>query len=291
MGSQEESDAYDGFGLDIRGKHALIENCFVLNATAEAIKLITADNTNVNYCMVYSDNKKNPTDYYYIIAGGTKYATVNSCYAERAIGLSHGGHGFNIKNEASYNTFKNCIAKRTNFELTYSGVQYNTIDGGGISGDDKSGGEWALPSEWPATLSIIGAANNNTIKNFHIENTYAAIVWNIFNDTTGKEANLSHDNNFENITVQNVRTILQVGGGTNFVAEAKNNTFTNCHFTEFQAVARTYFKTENIKFENCNFKNGEHLMYEAGGDYAPYSKFNVTWQNCSWENMGFPAPK
>ena len=283
MGSQT-SNAYNGWGIDIRGKNSVVENCYVQNASAVAIQLIDSDYSKIKNSKVYANNTTNPTDYYYLLTGGTDNALVENCYAERARGLSHGGHGFNIKNDGAYNTFRNCVAKRTNFELTYSGVHHNTIDGGGLYGVNTSSAEWAT------TFSIIGGSHDNIIKNLSINDTHSAITLNTYNDKRGADASLGHNNTFENVTVNNTRTVLLAGGGTNYNSTAKNYTFSNCKFSNFQAVARTYYRTDNIVFRNSTFQNGDHLVYEAGAQYRSYSKFNVSWQSCSWSSMAFRTP-
>ena len=283
MGPQTSS-TYRGWGLDIRGKNSVVENCYVQNASAVAIQLSNSDYSVIRNTKVYANNTLNPTDYYFLLTSGTNNSVVENCYAERAQGLSHGGHGFNIKNDGAYNTFKNCVAKRTNFELTYSGVHHNTIDGGALYGVNTSNSEWAT------RFSIIGGPHDNTIKNLTINDTNSAISLTTFNDQTGAEASLGLNNTFENVTINNTRTALLVGGGTNYNSTARNYTFSNCKISNFNAVARTYYRTENIVFRNSTFQNGDHLAYEGGGQYAPYSKFNVSWQYCSWSNMAFRTP-
>lgn len=283
MGPQT-SNVYRGWGIDIRGQNSLVENCYVENASAVGIQLSNSDNSIIRNSKVYSDNTKNPTDYYFLLASGTNNALVENCYAERAKGLSHGGHGFNVKDNGAYNTFKNCIARRTSFELTFSGVHNNTIDGGAIYGVNTSSSQWA------SRVSIIGGAHDNTIKNLTINDTHAAIALTTFNNLRGNDASLGYNNKFENITVNNTHTVLLVGGGTNYNSTAKNYTISNSKFSNFQAVARTYYRTQNIIFRNNSFENGDHLFYEAGSKYKPYSKFNVSWQSNSWSNVKFRTP-
>ena len=283
MGPQS-SNIYRGWGLDIRGKNSVVENCYVENASAVAIQLINSDYSIIKNSKVYANNHQNPTDYYYLLTTGTNNAMVENCYAERAQGLSHGGHGFNIKNDGAYNTFKNCVAKRTNFELTYSGVHHNTIDGGALYGVSTSSSEWAT------RFSIMGGTHDNTIKNLTINDTYYAIALTTFDDKTGAEASLGYNNTFENVTVNNTLSVLLVGGGTNYNSSAKNYTFINCKFSNFNAVASTYYRTENFVFKNTSFQNGNHLVREAGLKYSPYSKFNASWQYCSWSNIAFRKP-
>ena len=290
FGTQSTYNAYDGFGIQIKGNNCLLENSFVLNATAEAIKLYDSDYSRVNYCQVYADNPNNPTDYYFLLTGGTNNTTIENSYAERAQNLKHGGHGFDMKDLAENNTFRNCTAKRTSFEFNFSGVRYNTIEDCYIYGVDTTS------SNWHAVMVIFNGANNNLIKNMYIQDTWRAIAWADDDDRyigpggDRDETSMGYDNTFENITIRNTNRILNVGGGTNFTAWAKRNTFINCDFSDFESVAVTYYPTEDILFKNCKFNNGGKLVTEAKEQYAPYSHFDVTWENCTWSNVNFTPP-
>lgn len=130
----------------------------------------------------------------------------------------------------------------------------------------------------------------------YIQDTWTAISWADYDDGyvgpggDRDQVSMGYDNTFDNITIKNTNRILNVGGGTNFNAWAKRNKFINCDFSDFNSVAVTYYPTEDILFKNCKFKNGNKLVIEAGGQYAPYSRFDVTWQNCTWTNVNFTPP-
>ncbi len=282
-GNQGNSSGYDGFALTAQGNNTIIENCFVKNPTAQGITLSNSDNSIVRYSTVYADNTTNPTDYFFILGNGTSNSKVENSIAERAGYLSHGGHGFNAK-DATYNVFTNCIAKRTSFEFTYSGAHHNTVNGGAIYGYGTG------PANWAARLAIIGGAHHNTIRNLDIFDTYVAISWTTFNNETGLEANIGNDNIYENISVKNTNRILGVGGGTNYNAKAMRNKFLNCDFSDFDSVAVTYYESVDIEFKNCVFKNGNKFVVEVDGVYAPYSNFDATWINCTWQNVKFTPP-
>lgn len=286
----QNTNGYDGFGFSIKGNNTLIENCFVQNATAEAIKLFDSDYSRINNCEIYATNSTNPTDYYYFITGGTNNSIVENSLADRASGLSHGGHGFDLKDLAQNNIIRNCTARKTNFELNFSGVKNNTIENCFIYGTNTS------PANWHAGLVIFNGANNNLIKNLYIQDTWSAISW--ADDDDGyvgpggdrDEVSMGYDNTFENLTIKNTNRVINVGGGTNFNAWARRNTFKNCDFSNFGTVAATYYPTEDIRFENCSFSNGENLVSQALGQYAPYSNFDVSWINCTWTNVNFTPP-
>lgn len=291
LGNQSSYDAYDGWGIIVYGDNTLLENSFVLNATAEAIKLFGSNNSRVNYCKVRADNPNNPTDYYFILTGGTTKSIIENSHAERALGLKHGGHGFDIKDLAEYNIIRNCVAKYTSFELNFAGVRFNTIENCSIYGAGTES------KNWHSRMVIFNGANNNLIKDMYIQDTWSAITWAEDNDRyvgpggNRNEESCGYDNTFERITIKNTNRILNVGGGTTYHASAERNTFINCDFSDFDSVAITYYPTEDIKFINCKFTNGKKFITEAGGLYAPYSKADFTFINSIWKNNRFQAPK
>lgn len=290
LGTQNIYDAYDGRGVAVFGNNALVENVFILNANAEAIKLYNSNFSLVNFCSVYGDNPNNPTDYYILLTGGTNNSVVDNSYAERAQGLKHGGHGIAMKDLAEHNVIRNSTARRTSIELNFSGVRYNIVEKSFIYGVDTT------PGQWHSAVSFGNGANNNIIRDVHIQDTWTAIS--LFDTEDGYVGpggdrdltDLGFDNLIENITVLNTNRMINVGGGDKFNASAKNYTFKNCTVTNFDYVAVTYYKTENFKFEGCKFTNGSYLISEGVGAYLPYSKFNSNWINCSWSNIKFNPP-
>ncbi len=290
VGNQSSASSYTGVGFKIESNNALLENCFVLNAGAEAFNLSDSDYSRVNNCKVYANNNSNPTDYYFLLTGGTNNTIVENSYAEREAYLSHGGHGFDMKDLATNNTFRNCTAKRTNFELNFSGVKYNTIVDCAIYGVNTSSGNWH------SVMAIFNGANNNLIKNMYIQDTWAAISWADYDDGfvgpggDRDEVSLGYDNTFDGIVVKNTNRLLNIGGGNQFAAAAKRNKLINCRVDNFEFVAVTHYRTEGIVIQNCNFSNGRNLVVEAIGQYLPYSKFNVSWINNSWSNVSFTPP-
>lgn len=290
LGNQNVESAYDGIGFEIMGDRTELENCFVLNATAEAIKFYDSDYSRANYCSVYADGHGNPTDYYFLITGGTNNTIIENSYAERAKGLEHGGHGFDMKDLAENNTFRNCTVRRTQIELNFSGVRNNLIE------DCKIYGEESISNQWHARLAVLNGANNNTVRNIYIQDTWAAMYWGDYDDgyigPNGDRDAVScgYDNIFDGITVRNTERILNIGGGNFLTAKASNNVVVNSDFADFDYVAATYYTTENILFKNTKFDQGRNLFLEAGGQYAPYSKFDVRFDNCTWTNVNFTPP-
>lgn len=286
----QNSNVYKGFGFDIKGNSTVIENCFVHNAGAEAFKLSGASNSRISYSKAYGDNYSNPTDYYFLVTGGTNNAIIENSHAERAQEISHPGHGIALKDLAQNNVIRNCTVKYTKLELNFSGVKNNIIDNCKVIGRGTSSGDWE------AAIVIKNGANNNLIKNSQVSNANWAI--NLADDDDGyvgpggdrDEVSLGYNNTFDNLTVNNVYQMLKIGGGNEFSAKASNYTFKNCKLQNFEVVAVTYYRTENFKFQNCSFINGNRLIIEFDGQYAPYSSFNPSWENCTWSNVNFTPP-
>lgn len=289
-GNQTNASSYTGIAFKIEGNNATLENCFVLNAGAESITLSDSDYSVVRNCKVYANNNGNPTDYYFLLTGGTNNTVVENSLAQRENYLSHPGHGFDMKDLAENNTFRNCTAKRTNFELNFSGVRYNTIT------DCKIYGTNTDSSNWQAVMAIFNGANNNLIKNMYIQDTWAALYWGDYDDGfigsggDRDQVSLGYDNTFENIVVKNTNRMLNIGGGNQFSASAKRNKLINCEATNFEYLVVTYYRTEAITIQNSRFTNGRNLVIESQGQYAPYSKFNVNWINNTWNNVNFNPP-
>jgi Right handed beta helix region len=74
-------------------------------------------------------------DYYLTIVGNNN--TVENSYVERVGKLDHGGHGLCMKGDCVNNTFKNCIATNTVYEVRHRGVQNNLIEDCTVSGDGQ----------------------------------------------------------------------------------------------------------------------------------------------------------
>ncbi len=289
-GNQNVFDAYDGKGIWIRGDNALLENCFVLNATAESITLSDSNFSRVNHCAVYADNNGNPTDYYFLLTGGTNNTVVENSVANRARGLDHNGHGFDMKDLAENNVFRNCTSIRTSIELNFAGVKNNLIE------DCKIIGVNSQTNEWHARILIANGANNNLIRRIDIQDTWAAIVLNDYDDGyvgPGGDRDLESlgfSNQFEDISITNTERMLNIGGGKVLTVRAKDYSFTNCTVNNFNNVAVVYKAAENFTFTNCTFTNGNNLYILAKQQFEPYSRFDVIWENCTWTDVGFTPP-
>jgi len=290
MGNKYDNTTYQGFGIHVFGDAAVLENIFIENANAQAITISGSDGSLVKNSQVYTDNTANPTDYYYVLNGGTTNTVIDNCLAERAPNLTHNGHGFTLKDQATYNVIKNCTAIRTSFELNFSGVHHNTVESCFIYGVDTDYRNWA------ARLAILNGANNNLLKNFTIEDTWAAIHWGDNDDGfvgpggDRDAVSCGYDNTFDGIKVRNTFRILSVDGIGNYNASAENNTFVNCDFRDFKNLAITFYPTRNIVFDSCYFSGGDKFITDIQSAPNTYTPPDFSFLNCSWDNVNFEIP-
>ena len=280
---------YEGKGIQHDSSSILIENCFVLNAGAEAISLYNADNSRISYSEVYADNNLNPTDYYFTLLDGTDNSIIENSYAYRKEELSHGGHGFDIKGSGENNVIRNCKVMGTKIEVNFSGVKNNTfediiIEGYSISSSDSR-------------IHVLNGANNNTFKNIYIENVFKAIDLGNNNSGASNSSDLScgYNNTFENIVVNKANRFLEVSGKYKG-ASAKNMVFKNITLYDFILFRSLYNDMYNFQFINIGItkQRGWNFIY------GPAKEHNTIYRNCAlfdvqssrfpakWNNLGNP---
>ncbi len=292
LGNQTVYEQYDGFGIRLQGDDGVITRCFVQDANAEAIKVYGARNAAITFSDVYAQNPANPTDYYFLLTGDTQNSVIEDSVGYRELGLKHGGHGFDMKDQATNNTVRRCRAVHTNFELNFSGVHHNTFEDSEVVGADTS------PGEWHAVIALGNGAHHNTFRNIWVHKVWTAIS--LFDMDDGyvgpggdrDEVATSSDNTFVNMLVTDANRVLNIGGGTTYTASGERNYFYNSTFHNIDKLAVTYFKNDDTRFVNCAIDQVNHakLWGEAGGAYAPYSKFNVSFDHCNFSNVSFAPP-
>lgn len=291
LGDQLTKAPYDGFGIRLSGKHGVITRCFVQDANAEAIKVYGGDNVAITFSDVYASNPKNPMDYYFLFTGDTKNSVIEDSVGYRELGLEHGGHGFDMKDLASYNTVRRCRAVHTSFELNFSGVHHNTYEDSEVVGVDTS------PSQWHANIGIGNGAHHNLFRNIWVHDVWSAISF--FDHDDGyvgpggdrDEVATGSDNTFVNIVVTNADRVINIGGGPEYAAPAERNHFYNSTFHNVGQLAVTYYKNSDTRFINCvvdQVKQGK-LWGEGGAPYI-HSKFDVTFDHCNFSNNSFAPP-
>ncbi len=276
------------FGFDIKGNNSSLESCFVLNAGEEGIKLSNSDNSRVNYCSVYSDNRNNPTGYYILFAGGTNGSIIENCTIWKPAGLSHGGHGYVLKDVATNNIIRNSSAHDTGIEVNFTGVKNNTYDNIKIYGSFST-----TPSDHSATINVRNGAHHNTFKNIYLEDVRYAVKFTDIDDGfvgSGGDRDAVEGgsyNTFTNIVAENTNTAVLWAPGTNSSMFSNNNEFYDCTFTNTKFLFYTASRNANTKFVNCLFDGSTYyrMTEEVNG-----FKLNASFQDCTFLNVNFPTP-
>ncbi|TRZ45023.1 choice-of-anchor Q domain-containing protein [Robertkochia solimangrovi] len=286
QGSQTNSSAYSGFGIRVVGDNATLLNCFVEDANAEAVNIKGSDNTLISYCKVHAKNSVNPIDYFFLLGTGTYNTIIEHSEAKRELGLSHGGHGFMIKDLAENNIIRNCVAFDTSFEIGFSGVKNNLFTDCKIIGSGTDG------EFWPAVIKIKNGANNNTFKNFYIENVWTAIAFSDDDDGfvgPGGDRDLENcgfDNTFVNIVINTAYRLVTFGSGAK-TSPVHGNKFYNCTFYNYQNAATFYNENYGNGFYNSTFEKGTSIYnFNAANSMS----INMTVDHCNFYDMKGSVP-
>ncbi|WP_405397969.1 hypothetical protein [Maribacter sp. Asnod2-G09] len=293
-GEQNNNTSQTGRGFHIYGDNTILENCFSLNANAEAINLKGANNCIVRNTKVYSDNLPNPGGYYIGITGGGSGNTIDNCliYRDKNADL-HQGHGYVLKDKATNNIIKNSKAINTGIEANFSGVHNNTFENIeliGVYSQDNS--------EYSTGIRLINGAHDNLFKNIYIEDSNIAIHFRDFNDgfanTDGDrdEAQGGNNNVFENIVSNKSKIIIALTTADTPLGQSTSsgNKFYNCNFSNVTSVpVSSYHKVTGFEFYNCKFENiSGYTMAETNGGIGTW---NAKYDSCQFINVSFPVPQ
>lgn len=314
------SSSYAGYGIlfgsmgTLFSSNDTIINCQVVNSAAEGISL-NGNNSFVKGCKVYCNETSSnaATDYYMMVTGS--YNLLDSCYIERAPGLSHSGHGYSAKTNAEqvidqglnlpaiaseHNTFRFCVARNMgeSFCVRHRTARYNLFyhckaigTHTGIANSSSGEGNGVV---------IRDGASDNIFDGCIAENCASAIR---FNDTvedgdTGSNPSGHPGNN--NLIINGIE--INCYAGINFndysiPSDAGNNIIANCTFykTRYFFIASRH--CQNMKYINDIFYGT--LPYEPGGDFkiGNYANdiipngANTYFSHCDFMNIedGLPA--
>lgn len=280
MGDQATYSSYTGFGIQIYGNNVAIDNSYVQNCGAEAINGKGGLDGRVNNTYVYASNASNPTDYYNILGFGSSGWIFDGCTVHRVQSLAHGGHGFMGKDQATNNIFRNSTVIGSSLEVNFSGVTNNLFENIKMYGYGTGGGEWHT------RIFIANGANNNTFRNIYMENTWASLQMEDYNDGyvgPGGDRDLEsagYDNLVENLIVKNTDRVINiqaVGGGS---LAAKSERFTLKNATIFNANTLKSGNIDGVDFDLINV--GVHTQNTS--NFTPSSLTGVTYTNCAYFN-------
>lgn len=270
MGTFTTYSKYDGKGILVFGDNFIIRDSYVEDCTAEGYNVVGGDNGLIQRSYAYASNAGNPMDYYFNIANGATGNIVETSTAYREPPLAHGGHGLNIKDLATNNTFRNCNVFHTGIEANFSGVQNNTFQDINIYGTGTSSSQWA------SRIFVANGAQNNTFRNIFLKDVYCAIQIADYNDFyvgPGGDRDLARtmDNTvFENIVVENGQRFLETqffNGGVN-TAPGNGNIFRNISLYNIQDFFVLQMPFTNVQLHNIgiNTKTGTGSVFVLNGN-------------------------
>lgn len=260
IGDQSTSAPYDSRAIDIRGVNTTIENSYIRDCTAEAISS-SANATTVKNNYIYADNPNNPMDYYILVSGKTSPTTgavITGNKLERTAGLSHGGHGIDLKYEVTGATVTDNICIGTNLEIAFPTCQYNTFENNRIEGLGTDA------ANWHAWIKVYNGARNNTFRNMVIKNVWGAISLESnaenSNNSSAERNSGGAANVFENIIVD----------GASFFLEANTQTGGDSPTPD-----GGYPKAEDYVFKNITLRNVTGRIVSSDMRFINFDWINV----------------
>lgn len=291
LGEQNNNSLQNGKGIQIHGDNTTVSNSFILNSNSEGINIKGGNNCVVKNTNVYSDNIKNPTGYYIIISGNGKNNIIENCIAFRDPDANlHQGHGIIIKDKGSENIIRGCTTYNTGFEVNFSGVTNNTFENSKIFGRFSE-----YPNQFSCIISVMNGAHHNTFKDIYIEDTRYAIKFHDFDDgfkASDGDRDMQeggHFNKFINIEVNKAQNaIAATSPDVGARAFSENNEFISCKFKNITSVPFFSYQTiRNTKIIDCSF---EDIPYSKMVSLLSGGSFQLTFENCTFTNVGFSEP-
>jgi hypothetical protein len=279
---------YSGNGIVIGGENGLVKNCFALNCGAEGITFRYTNNTTADHNSVYSDNNINPTDYYFLVASGTKNSIFTNTTVFRVGALEHLGHGLCLKgnSDVNGNVIDGFNITNTLLELQFPKVSNNTVRNGTITKEKH------INNSTPEVGGIM-LANGSHHNNFdNIILTNCSIKFQDWKDGLAGDVNDASDNNkFNRITVKDAFSAISFSyfHVENHSSSADNNTFENCNFTNLDFLFEVDRANSNTLLKNCNINGIDKLKIERIPGGPTYS-LNSSYQNTTWSNVNFTPP-
>mgnify|MGYP000350823350 CR=1 FL=1 len=258
-----EFNFYDGRGVDIRGDKTIIENCTVVNAASEGIKIVDANDGIIRYCKVYSDipEAQDGTDYYIQILRGDNNL-VEYCHVEKAANDSEvGRHGFVIKWAGTGNIIRYNTTKRLNIEAQFVAVTGNYFVNNILDGDYASSGDLA------ARARIANGAHHNYFIGNRYKDCYAGVSFADWDDgataDTSLETGAGNDNYSINEVFENVENVIFFDPFSD-LGDAVDNYIINPTIVNCTNLFRTFATTRNsgTKVINALIHNTPNFAFD-----------------------------
>ena len=277
-----------GLGIVLEGDNSELHNSFVLNCGTQAITFQSGNSIKASFNDTYSDNNINPTDYYFLIGGGTTNSSFTNTNVHRVGALTHLGHGIVAKgvDAISGNTVDGFSIINTFLEVQFPKTTNNIFKNGTVIKEANVNS---------ATKDAGGMRLANGAKNNHYENislTNCSIKFSDWNDGLAGDVNDSSDNNtFVNVNVKDAFSAIAFSHflETNNASSADNNTFTNCTFSNVDYLFEVDRANSGTTLIGCTIDNVRNYKIERISGGASY-QVSASYQNCTWTNLGFTAP-
>lgn len=279
---------YSGHGIIFSGNNSELHNSLVLNCGAQAITFNRANNIISKNVSVYSDNTTNPTDYYFLIGSETTNSKFYNTKVHRVGSLSHHGHGIVLKGNGKI--VNNVI---DGFEIINTFLEFQFPQTSGNIAKNGTVIKEANVNENVSTvggLKVANGSHNNTFQNIKLTN--CSILFMDWNDgLAGDVDNVSDDNTFDNITVQNAHSGIAFSfyQTSKRFSSADNNIFKNCTFKNLDYLFERDRANSNTLLTNCNIENVNNFAEKRIKD-GPNYPINASYQNCTWLNTSFTPP-
>ncbi len=262
---------YSGNGIHFgtNSHYNTIENCTVINSSAEGISINGHFNT-VRNCRIYcNENTTNDasTDYYLFVTGS--YNKINNCYVERMGDLYHQGHGIGLKGNCNGNIFENCKAVNcsSNFYVRHRGVKNNTF-------------RYCVAKKYGGFI-IRDGASTNIFENCITEDCQSAIR---FNDTSedGGAVFCGRNNIIRNGIFINSEYGIDFNNYDQ-VSVCDSNLIVNSNFFKCKFLFACDRENNANKLINCIIRGVENLY---GGNYNLRAEFSY----CDFYSNNFQVP-
>ncbi len=274
----DTTDSYSGKAIEFYSSNNVINNCIVVNASAQGI-LVEGDYNTIENCKVYCDDSSSVNaamDYYIVVYNGN-HNTIQNCYVERVGDLPHYGHGIGLKGDCENNSIRSCTAKNFRGEAFY--VRHRGAINNIFTNCVAIG-----VTEGATGFIVRDGASNNQFNNCIVDNCKRGLMF--YDSTEDNGAQYCGRNNFfNNCIIKNTEIGIDFNDYEVF-SDIDSNFFNNCVFYNGITLINVERNNFNNKMTNCIVSNYYSLKRESNG-YSLSFEFNY----CDFYNNGFTMPQ
>lgn len=279
---------YFGNGIVMSGNNSNLLNSIVLNSGAQAITFNNCNGVTAKNNKVYSDNNTNPTDYYFLIGENTLNSKFLNTIVYRVGSLEHSGHGIVFKGNGAItgNLVDGFEIINTVLESQFPYTKNNTFKNGIITKESN------VNNNTPevAGINLANGSGMNTFEDIVLTN--CSIKFHDWKDgLAGDVSDASDSNILRRITINDSFSAIAFAyfQVENHASSADNNIFEDCNFNNINYLFEVDRANSNTILKNCSINGADNLQIERIPGGPSYS-LDVTYQNCSWENINFTPP-